>query len=89
MIIVTGGAGFIGSNIVKALNLRGEDDIIVVDNLKDGTKFTNIVDCNIADYLSKEDFLERVNSKRHLQKKYVPYFMKGLVVRPRNGMENS
>lgn len=36
MIIVTGGAGFIGSNIVKALNDKGITDILVVDNLKDG-----------------------------------------------------
>lgn len=41
MIIVTGGAGFIGSNIVKALNDKGITDILVVDNLKDGTKFVN------------------------------------------------
>ena len=60
MIIVTGGAGFIGSNIVKALNDRGYDDIIVVDDLTDGHKFVNIVDCRIADYLDKEDFLQRV-----------------------------
>ncbi len=44
MIIVTGGAGFIGSNIVKALNDKGITDILVVDNLKDGTKFANPVD---------------------------------------------
>ena len=42
MIIVTGGAGFIGSNIVKALNDKGITDILVVDNLKDGTKFVNL-----------------------------------------------
>jgi ADP-L-glycero-D-manno-heptose 6-epimerase len=55
MIIVTGGAGFIGSNIVKALNDRGITDILVVDNLKDGTNF-NLVDLDIADYMDKEDF---------------------------------
>lgn len=60
MIIVTGGAGFIGSNIVKALNDKGITDILVVDNLKDGTKFVNLVDLNIADYMDKEDFLIQV-----------------------------
>ncbi|HED39238.1 MAG TPA: ADP-glyceromanno-heptose 6-epimerase [Chromatiales bacterium] len=57
MIIVTGGAGFIGSNIVKALNERGREDILVVDDLKDGVKFRNIADCEIADYWDKDDFL--------------------------------
>jgi ADP-L-glycero-D-manno-heptose 6-epimerase len=60
MIIVTGGAGFIGSNIVKALNDKGITDILVVDNLKDGTKFANLVDLDIADYMDKEDFLIQV-----------------------------
>ncbi|MBI5041446.1 MAG: NAD-dependent epimerase/dehydratase family protein, partial [Gammaproteobacteria bacterium] len=45
MIIVTGGAGFIGSNIVKALNARGRTDILVVDNLSSGVKFKNLADC--------------------------------------------
>ncbi|ROR04880.1 ADP-glyceromanno-heptose 6-epimerase [Erwinia sp. JUb26] len=57
MIIVTGGAGFIGSNIIKALNDKGHTDILVVDNLKDGTKFANLVDLDVADYMDKEDFL--------------------------------
>ena len=60
MIIVTGGAGFIGSNIVKALNDEGYTDILVVDNLKDGTKFVNLVDLNIADYMDKEDFIASI-----------------------------
>ncbi|AFI92566.1 ADP-glyceromanno-heptose 6-epimerase [Pectobacterium parmentieri] len=60
MIIVTGGAGFIGSNIVKALNNIGYRDILVVDNLKDGTKFVNLVDLDIADYVDKEDFIASI-----------------------------
>jgi ADP-L-glycero-D-manno-heptose 6-epimerase len=56
--IVTGAAGFIGSNLVKALNDRGVDNVIAVDNLKRADKFANLVDCEIADYLDKHEFLE-------------------------------
>ena len=66
MIIVTGGAGMIGSNIVKALNDRGLTDILVVDNLKDGTKFVNLADLNIADYMDKEEFLSYIMSGEDL-----------------------
>jgi ADP-L-glycero-D-manno-heptose 6-epimerase len=58
--IVTGAAGFIGSNLVKALNERGENNVIAVDNLKTADKFRNLVDCEIADYLDKEDFLKKL-----------------------------
>jgi ADP-L-glycero-D-manno-heptose 6-epimerase len=68
MIIVTGGAGFIGSNIVRQLNLAGETDILVVDDLKDGHKTDNLADCDIADYLDHEDFLERMNSGKSFGK---------------------
>jgi ADP-L-glycero-D-manno-heptose 6-epimerase len=60
MIVVTGAAGFIGSNLVLALNQRGEDDILAVDNLKRGDKFRNLVDCRIADYVDKEEFLRKL-----------------------------
>ncbi len=62
MIVVTGGAGFIGSNIVKQLNDQGRQDILVVDDLSDGTKFRNIADCEIADYMDKDDFLRRIEA---------------------------
>ena len=64
MHVVTGGAGFIGSNLVRALIDRGHDDVIVVDDLRDGHKFANIADFPIADYLDKDDFLERLESDK-------------------------
>ncbi|BBN60161.1 ADP-glyceromanno-heptose 6-epimerase [Hydrogenovibrio marinus] len=66
MIVVTGGAGFIGSNIVKALNEQGIADILVVDNLKNGKKFINLADCDFADFLDKEDFQTRIFAEEGL-----------------------
>jgi ADP-L-glycero-D-manno-heptose 6-epimerase len=60
--VVTGAAGFIGSNIVKALNARGENNIIAVDNLTNADKFRNLTDCDIADYLDKKDFIGLLQS---------------------------
>ena len=62
MIIVTGGAGFIGSNLVRGLNSIGERDILVVDDLSDGRKFFNLADCDIADYEDLHDFRARLSS---------------------------
>lgn len=55
-VVVTGAAGFIGANIVKGLNARGIDDIIVVDDLSQGDKFRNFADLKIADYVDLDDF---------------------------------
>jgi ADP-L-glycero-D-manno-heptose 6-epimerase len=60
--IVTGACGFIGANIVKALNERGIDNVIAVDNLKKADKFRNLVDCEIADYLDKHEFLDMLQA---------------------------
>lgn len=59
-IIVTGAAGFIGSNIVQALNRRGISDIVAVDNLSRGEKFKNLAACDIAHYLDKHEFLRQI-----------------------------
>ena len=60
--VVTGAAGFIGSNLVRALNKRGDTDIIAVDNLTDADKFRNLADCDIADYLDQDEFLARLSA---------------------------
>lgn len=57
-IVVTGAAGFIGSNIIKGLNARGMDDIIAVDDMTQGDKFRNLADLKIADYVDADDFYE-------------------------------
>lgn len=62
MIIVTGGAGFIGSNIVKELNRRGRSDILIVDDLKDGMNYKNLRGIRFLDYRHKDDFLEMIEN---------------------------
>lgn len=63
MIVVTGGAGFIGSRLVAGLNKLDREDILVVDDLTDGKKFENLVVNKIADYRDKNDF-RRLIEKR-------------------------
>ena len=58
MIIVTGGAGFVGSNIVKALNDKGRTDILVVDNLTNADKCRNLNGLKILDFVDKNDFAD-------------------------------
>ena len=60
MIIVTGGAGFIGSNIVKGLNDRGRNDILIVDDLTEMVKFKNIQGLKALDYMDKDIFAAKL-----------------------------
>lgn len=62
MIIVTGGAGFIGSNIIRALNDAGEDKILIVDRLGKADKWKNLRDLNFLDYEHKDDFLVKLDN---------------------------
>ena len=63
MIIVTGGAGFIGSNIIKGLETdRGIDDILVVDNIDvESSKYLNLNGLKFNDLIHKEDFVKRLS----------------------------
>jgi len=61
-IVVTGAAGFIGSNIIRGLNARGLRDIIAVDDLTQGDKFRNLVDLQISDYVDADVFYDEYGS---------------------------
>lgn len=63
MIIVTGGAGFIGANLIKGLNERGYDNILVVDNLTDSNKISNLAGSQITDFIDKDDFQRTLTAK--------------------------
>jgi ADP-L-glycero-D-manno-heptose 6-epimerase len=62
-IVVTGAAGFIGANLLRALNYRGENEILAVDNLARAEKFRNLAEFEIADFLDKEEFIDRVRRR--------------------------
>lgn len=77
MYIVTGGAGFIGSNLIRTLADRGHDNIVVVDDLEDGHKFVNISNLPIADYIDKDDFLQRLATDNGFARQITTIFHQG------------
>jgi len=77
MIIVTGAAGFIGSNIIKGLNAIGQDRILAVDDLTDGHKFKNLAAVSYFDYQDYEDFLARIQSRSAFPEKIEAVFHEG------------
>jgi ADP-L-glycero-D-manno-heptose 6-epimerase len=58
-VVVTGAAGFIGSNLVHGLNAIGIDDVIAVDDLTDGPKYRNLLGAQLEDYFDKDEFYPR------------------------------
>ena len=67
MIIVTGGAGLIGANMIWELNRQGEDDILVVDNLASTEKWKNLSHLRYSNYMHRDKFLEELRSGKKLE----------------------
>ncbi len=77
MMIVTGGAGFIGSNLVKGLNAEGINDILVVDDLTDGRKYKNLMGASFSDYQDSQDFLNYITANKTFARTIEAVFHQG------------
>jgi ADP-L-glycero-D-manno-heptose 6-epimerase len=67
MILVTGGFGFIGSNLIRILNSRGITDIVVVDDLTNGAKMLNLNSCEFSNYYDVDEFFGRFDDWKSLK----------------------
>lgn len=76
LIIVTGGAGFIGSALVWKLNREGLDNIIIVDMI-DNVKWKNLVGLKFYDYFEKDDFIKDIVDGKYNQLKIDTIFHLG------------
>ena len=66
MIVVTGGAGLIGSNVIRKLNFNGIKNIILVDNLANRKKFDNLKELQITDYVDKQEFYKNIETYHNI-----------------------
>ena len=67
MIIVTGGAGFIGSCVVRSLNEAGRSDIVIVDNISETDKWMNMRNKKYIKYVHKSKFLEELPTYKNVE----------------------
>jgi ADP-L-glycero-D-manno-heptose 6-epimerase len=77
MIVVTGAAGFIGSQIIKGLNADGVRHILAVDDLSDGRKFHNLAGCQYDDYMDYQDFLAKIDARQSFAEPIEAIFHEG------------
>ncbi len=77
MKVITGGAGFIGSNILRQLNNNSIEDILIVDDLTDGKKITNLSGCNFLDYIDLDNFIKELEINKTLAKNIDVIFHQG------------
>ena len=72
MIVITGGSGFIGSNLVKFLNDNNEKDILVVEELDSYVKkFENLKDLKYLDCIDKNEFIKDINNNSTKYKNHI------------------